>query len=84
MIFASVDRVGRYFTFTVLHLPIPPWASWSPRRAARFERVEDLILRRTDDGARDVTDCDRARVDIRAFLAAASTLSAGPLVDEIP
>jgi type VI secretion system protein ImpM len=73
VMFPSVDRVGRYFPFTVF-AQLPDTAVGlvvAERCAAWFERVEDLILAQLDDEAHDVDEIAIALASTSEQLAAA-------------
>jgi type VI secretion system protein ImpM len=62
ILFPSVDRVGRYFPFTVL-ARLPEQASGlvvADRCAAWFERVEDLMLAQLENDGHSVDEIDEA------------------------
>ena len=60
VMFPSVDRVGRYFPFTVFtRLPEQSVGLVVADRCVHwFERVEDLVLTQLDDGDRSLEDFD--------------------------
>jgi len=72
VMFPSVDRVGRYFPFTVFAL-LPDTAVGlvvADRCVAWFERIEDLVLAQLDDEGHDVDEMAAALATTSDQLAA--------------
>jgi type VI secretion system ImpM family protein len=85
VLFPSVDRVGRYFPFTVF-ARLPERASGlvvADRCAPWFERIEDLVLAQLEDDGHTVDEIDEVLAATSEQLGAVLHAACAPWLDTV-